>query len=352
MVPTLVEDLEGRGVSLGHIENAFTLSIRQVYEAIKRATQALGPDEAEEPDPKHRDALNARRRIDQHLQPFLDNWVRKFKRSPVPRVRDMGTVMHLILREEINSLIEQVQSKEFPVILEYDTVLSMFSSLGRRRASGVVWVLPDDKGSQFHAEQEQHLLRICHHFGKLLRCPIQAPELVNGFYVTEMDTASFMEDILFERPKISPRIPLIFGGWDAFGVEEASILSYSLQRFSPMQTIALLILFDKQQMINHLQQVIVDKMKAGYAIDTVVMGRQELEDVLGSPDPPASLRSFVLARIDIARISPYNITGPVVSDLVFSGREEELRTLAGRVGMSSYSQTSWLNYRMTNPSFS
>lgn len=77
-------------------------------------------------------------------------------------------------------------------------------------------------------------------------------------------------------------------------------------------------------------------MRAGHGTDTVVIGRQHLEDVLDNPDPPATLRSLLLARIDIARISPYNITGPVYSDLIFSGREEELRTIAGRVGMSSY----------------
>ena len=106
MVPTLVADLKGHGVSLGHIENPFTLSVRQVNEAIKQVTNILVPDEAEEPNPKRQDALNARRRMDQHLQPFLDNRVRMFKLSPAPPVKDMGTVMHLILREEINSLSE------------------------------------------------------------------------------------------------------------------------------------------------------------------------------------------------------------------------------------------------------
>ena len=106
MVPTLVADLKGHGVSLGHIENPFTLSVRQVNEAIKQVTKTLGPDEAEEPNPKRQGALNARRRMVQHLQPFLDNRVRMFKLSPASPVRDMGTVMHLILREEINSLSE------------------------------------------------------------------------------------------------------------------------------------------------------------------------------------------------------------------------------------------------------
>ena len=174
VVPTLVEDLKGRGVSLEHIENPFTLSVREINQAIRGVVESLVPSE-EEPDRWQREVLNARQRVERHLQPFLLKRVAGFKRSPAPRVRDMGKVMHLILREEINSLIEQEQSKAFPVILEYDTVLSMFSSLGRRRASGVVWVLPDDEGPQFHAEQEQHLLQICNHFGKLLHETRNAP---------------------------------------------------------------------------------------------------------------------------------------------------------------------------------
>ena len=335
---TLAEGLKRRGVYLS--ENPFTLSVREVNEAIRRTIEMLEPSGEKKPDRQRWSSINARQRVEQYLQPFFSKDVVWFKRSDVQSVRDMGTVMHLILQEEISRLLEWVQDRAFPVILEYDAVLSVFTSIGRKSVTtDAVWTLSGgDVESQFHAEQDRHLVQMCHHFGKLFRCPVQIPRLVNGLFITEIDTAHFMEDVLFERPeaRISPRIPLVFSGWKGFGTDEAEILQSSLRDFNHMQSIALLILFDKQDLINHLRQIIVDKMRAGYGIDVVVIGRQEIEDLLDSPNPPSRFRSFVLARIDIARISPYNITGPVVSDLVFSGREEELRTIAGRVGTSSY----------------
>lgn len=105
LVATLVDDLRRRGVALDHIENPFTLTLRQVNAAMRDVMLALGPTESEEPDPRRREALNYRRRVDRYLQPFVKGRVAGFKRSPAARVRDMGTVMHLILNSEINTLM-------------------------------------------------------------------------------------------------------------------------------------------------------------------------------------------------------------------------------------------------------
>lgn len=104
MVATMVDTLQRRGVSLGHIENPFTLRIRDLNNTVRNVVKELGPAKADESDDRRRDALNAKRRIDQHLQPFLENRVQSFQRSPLPAIRDMGTLMHLILHEEIGNL--------------------------------------------------------------------------------------------------------------------------------------------------------------------------------------------------------------------------------------------------------
>ncbi len=107
MVATLVGDLKNRGVSLDHIENPFTLRIRQVSNAIRQVVVQLGPTEEEYPDRRTREAYNARRRIDKYLRRFLNGQVQAFKKSPSQRIRDMGTVMHLTLDGEINRLAAQ-----------------------------------------------------------------------------------------------------------------------------------------------------------------------------------------------------------------------------------------------------
>jgi len=107
MVAQLVEHLKRMGVSLGHIENPFTVSVRDVSQGVRQVAEAVGPADEDESNLQRREALNARRRAERYLQPFLSDKVAGFKRSPAPRVRDMGTVMHLILQNEINRLLER-----------------------------------------------------------------------------------------------------------------------------------------------------------------------------------------------------------------------------------------------------
>lgn len=104
MVATLIDNLNRRGVSMGHIENPFTLRLRDINQAMREFTDKLGPSEQEEPDRRKREAMNAERRMKQYLLPFLQNKVMAFEQSPLPAVVDMGTVMHLILHEEIREL--------------------------------------------------------------------------------------------------------------------------------------------------------------------------------------------------------------------------------------------------------
>lgn len=100
LVAQLVQDLQYQGVRLDSIHNPFTLPLKVVYEAINAATARFGPSESEETDMRRRQAENARR-CAKHLQRYLVE-VEGFKRSPCGPVRDLGTVMHLILQEAID----------------------------------------------------------------------------------------------------------------------------------------------------------------------------------------------------------------------------------------------------------
>jgi hypothetical protein len=105
-ISTVVQTLQRRGIDMGHIQNPFTLDVNEVTRAIREYTRALGPTEEEEPNRTARDAQNARRQIERHLQPFINKEIAQFKLSPAQRIRDMGTVMHLIINEEIRKLSE------------------------------------------------------------------------------------------------------------------------------------------------------------------------------------------------------------------------------------------------------
>ena len=106
MVDVLVQNLRGRGVDLGEIQNPFTLTMRDLNTVIKRKMDMFGPTEEQESDRSRREKINARRRADS-LNRFLESKVTAFKKSPAQRVVDLGTVMHLILKNEINRLSER-----------------------------------------------------------------------------------------------------------------------------------------------------------------------------------------------------------------------------------------------------
>jgi hypothetical protein len=108
MVDTLVDDLKRQGVDLGQIKYPFSLMLREVNEVIRTVVEGFGPDESEETDDLRRQVLNAKRRIEK-LQAFLDGQVEEFKSlKDVQRIYDMGTVMHLVLKAEMDRLNQNV----------------------------------------------------------------------------------------------------------------------------------------------------------------------------------------------------------------------------------------------------
>lgn len=91
---------------MGQIQNPFTLKVGDVNKAIRKVCDDMMPSESEEQDKTRREKLALKRRAER-LGQFLNGPVASFKRSPAQRVKDMGTVMHLILREEIARLKAQ-----------------------------------------------------------------------------------------------------------------------------------------------------------------------------------------------------------------------------------------------------
>lgn len=343
MVATLLDTLNRRGVSMGHIESPLTLHLRDINQALRDFIEQLGPSIEEEPDRRRKEALNARRRVDYHLQPFLINQVAYFTRSPLSPVSDMGTVMQIILQEEIRGLLRYQIDQESPhiasqvssLMFNYQAVVSLYQTLGRKQKPSNTWNFDEKADPQFYPEQNRYIAQICTNIKHGLKCPVSQPRPWFGFAIAEIDTTPFLHD-LFDRPDrgLSPKVPVIFSGWQSFD-EEIVSLHLAIKHYRHNQTMAFLILFEEQSVIDRLRPNIVQRMQA-YGIDIVVMGRQQLEQIFNSPNPSSSFRSSLLTQIDIARISPYHIFGPVNNDLVFSGRETEIKTIVDKIKSSSF----------------
>jgi hypothetical protein len=109
MVPNLVEALKAQGVSFGSIE-PFALAVREVGVSLQGKIKEFGVSENEQSDAKLREKLSAQKRAE-FLEKFVADKIVQFKGSPTRRIKDMGTVMHLILRTEINQLKDLANSK-------------------------------------------------------------------------------------------------------------------------------------------------------------------------------------------------------------------------------------------------
>ena len=102
-------ELSRRGVPLAGIERPFTLRLAELYRAINEATAALGPGERRGRRTwRARRARNAERRMER-IRGYIGGWLANFKANPDPRVRDLGTVLHLILCEEMSSLNQLIK---------------------------------------------------------------------------------------------------------------------------------------------------------------------------------------------------------------------------------------------------
>ncbi len=99
--------------------------------------------------------------------------------------------------------------------------------------------------------------------------------------------------------------------------------SESTERFG------LIILFDSEGESRVSRDTIERKLRSTYAYDLIPIGRQELEHCILAPEPLESLRRIILARINLLKVSPFNITGPT-SDATFFGREQELARVIER----------------------
>jgi hypothetical protein len=108
LVSRVQSELLRRGVPLAGIERPFTLKVSELFRAINDTTSSLGPDNENGIDPDLRRARNAERRMER-IRSYIAGRIANFKQNPDPQVQDLGTVIHLILCEEMSSLNQLVR---------------------------------------------------------------------------------------------------------------------------------------------------------------------------------------------------------------------------------------------------
>ena len=107
-VEQLKNILQERGVAVSNLENFFAISREMIGTSLRFAIDSLGPSENTSSDIRIKSLTsktNTQRRI-KKLNIFLEEKILCFKKSRSQKIKDMGTVMHLIIYQEIKSLSE------------------------------------------------------------------------------------------------------------------------------------------------------------------------------------------------------------------------------------------------------
>jgi serine/threonine protein kinase len=140
----------------------------------------------------------------------------------------------------------------------------------------------------------------------------------------------------FGETKLPIRLPCIFFMRPELEETHLTHLRGLLsEQVGPNHRVALLFVFGDSSAVKRTRVLLERKVKQVHAYDFIVLGRDDLIQVLLLGDKQKGLRQLVLKHVDLNSVSPFVTTGPT-SDTMFFGREKELRAIAEQVDTASY----------------
>lgn len=153
----------------------------------------------------------------------------------------------------------------------------------------------------------------------------------NRLHALTLDTYPFLSDT-----KLPKMFPIVFLQRPTFISTDLNDLRYLLKESPLAERIgihceqALLVVFGDESEIKRAKRLLDEELRHVYGIDTVVLGRKDLERIIIADDPPAQSRRTILDKVDLAKISPFVVAGPV-PERMFYGREREIQTVVQRI---------------------
>jgi len=146
--------------------------------------------------------------------------------------------------------------------------------------------------------------------------------------VSQLETDPIFADTVIPHP--TPLIAL-----QGHKLSEADLvdLRYILTHTLPYPTQVVLLLADEEQTSEALP--LLEQVRQTYSCDIVLLSCQNIRHVLIAKDPSRRFRQLVLSQITLTAISPFVVTGPVL-DMMFFGREHELREITEHADTASY----------------
>ena len=248
------------------------------------------------------------------LETYLDEIIQPMLISTDPLIKDVGSIIYLIVWNEVERL-ERLRDKDFypldapPQALTQRDLAKLF--LDRLRH----W--PQLSTNEFRASVSKAASQIT----SFLKAP--DPQ------VTHFGNLSYFElTTLSEKTDSIPfkKVPIIFNKED---VSYASNDIESLRQLTGSYHVAILVTSASEQSNQKINEFI-SRVRSAYAIDVALLGEDEILQLFSSPIPKRTIRQLLLAGSDPEMVSPFTINDPV-PDNVFFGRAQELRKITKMV---------------------
>jgi len=136
--------------------------------------------------------------------------------------------------------------------------------------------------------------------------------------------------------RLPPRLPAIFFNRRVLQGQNLDELTETVSLLSEqvVRKTALLILFAEEAVVEESRQLLDKQLRPVQAIDTVVLGRRELERIAAAKDPKQMLRRNIYEQMDLTLVSPFILHGPVPEHR-FSGRAHEIERILGNIQYTS-----------------
>jgi hypothetical protein len=220
--------------------------------------------------------------------------------------RDLGSVLHLIVQDEISSLKSLGQLG-----------LGFFS----------LWDNPDV--ADFH----QRTRAFCIRLSRASALPLMEAEATDeDLFLFAIDARRAFAEITLPFPVL----PILFLRKRELAQGDLDRLRRLIENhIGTTCKVALLVLFAGQDGLEDARRLLSKTMRRAYAYDIICPSREDLRDIAVAEQPQAALRHLVLSQIDLTTVSPFIVTGST-PDNMFFGREKELREIAEHTATTSY----------------
>jgi hypothetical protein len=272
------------------------------------------------------------RALVRRLEQWIDDFIRPMHQSDQQDIRDLASVLHLTLWDEIMRLEQLKDDLLTPVIRQRASQRIRIVSFDWFREM-IDWARMTDPAS-FENQAREWASKL---FGP---SELHVRPETAGEHPTYL--CLFLDiSAAHYRLSLPETIGLVFIRDNQITLNEIDdFKTWLIQRANiknPTKAggIAILFLPSPQDEIAALRSQVDSAINAPYAADLIVAGKQEITELANAPDPAAQLRTFLLKHMNPVHVSPFLITGPASGDIFF-GRESELREITAHAETASY----------------